>query len=185
MEDLNLNKKFLDKKHIILIVLILFLAIVAIILFFLLKSDKSDNSATTISFTSSNLTISVPTNYKFSKIDKDSYDLVLRSDTSGSAIYFSHTSANTIRDKIKFVEYDKNDYISKFSNISEVSEVSQKNINGLETYNYHFRYKETMYIDVYWILKDSTFYTIDFNINTSSDDLTPYVEEILNSLKLN
>ena len=42
-----------------------------------------------------------------------------------------------------------------------------------------------MYIDVYWILKDSTFYTIDFNINTSSDDLTPYVEEILNSLKLN
>lgn len=185
MEDLTLNKKFLNKKNIILIIVILILALVASVLFFLLKIEKSNNSATTASFSSSNLTISVPTNYKFSKVDKDSYDLVLKSDTSGSTIYFSQTSANTIRDKVKFVEYDKNDYISKFSNISEVSEVTQKTINGLEAYNYHFKYKETMYIDVYWILKDSTFYIVDFNINTSANDLTPYVEEILNSLELN
>ena len=42
-----------------------------------------------------------------------------------------------------------------------------------------------MYVDVYWILKDSKFIIIDFNINKDKIDLSSYVTEILNSLKLN
>lgn len=42
-----------------------------------------------------------------------------------------------------------------------------------------------MYVDVYWILKDSDFYVIDFSIDKSTDDLTYRIGEILNSLKFN
>ena len=42
-----------------------------------------------------------------------------------------------------------------------------------------------MYVDVYWILKDSKFIIVDFNINKDKIDLSSHVDEILNSLKLN
>lgn len=185
MEDLDLKHKFLTKKNIILIVVILILIVVAIILFFILNKQNLSKADETLTFSTSDFTISLPAKYKFSKLDTETYSLALRAGITDSSIYFSKVLASTIRDKQKFVEYDKDDYISKFSNISEVSEVKTKSINGLEVYNYNFKYKETMYVDVYWILKDSTFYIVDFNINTVSNDLTPYVEEILNSLKFN
>ena len=109
----------------------------------------------------------------------------LKSSSTGSGIYVSEVSANNIKDFTKFVEYDKNDYISKFPNISQVSDVSESTINGLRTFNYNFCYKDNMYVDVYWILKDSKFIIVDFNINKDKIDLSSHVTEILNSLKLN
>jgi len=184
--DYALKKSFLSKKNVILIIVILFLLIIAFILFFLLKEQKSTNEVfTTYSSKSNDFSLSLPLSYKFAVVEKDPYDLVLRSDISGSSIYFSKTSADTIRNKKSFVEYDKNDYISKFSNISDVSDITESTTQGFQTFNYSFKYKDTMFVDVYWILKDSTFYIIDFKINTSANDLTPHVEEILNSLHFN
>jgi len=184
--DYDLNKSFLNKKNIILIIVVLFLLIIAFILFFLFKAQKNNNEVfTTFSSKSNDFSLLLPLSYKFTVVEKDPYELVLRSDISGSSIYFSKTSANTIRNKNSFIEYDKNDYISKFSNISDVSDITEKTIQGFQTFNYSFKYKDTMFVDVYWILKDSTFYIIDFKINTSANDLTPHIEEILNSLHFN
>ena len=42
-----------------------------------------------------------------------------------------------------------------------------------------------MLVDVYWIVKDSKFIVIDFNIDTTNLDLSSHIDEILNSLKIN
>ena len=188
MEKFIVNHKFLTKKHIILIIIVLVLVVVASLLFALFvhqNSVVSKATNTTFMSKSGDISIVLPGEYKFSPSEKGTYELVLKSDISRSSIYFSKVSTKNIRDKNKFIEYDKNDYISKFSNISEVSNIEQKKINGLDTYNYHFKYKDTMYVDVYWILKDSFFYTIDFNIDTEVNDMSSHISEIINSLKLN
>lgn len=188
MENFNVDKKFLTKKHIILIVIVLTLLIVAALLFILYNHSSTIAQATAnTSFNSysGEINLTIPNEYKFSISEKGSYELVLKSDISKSAIYFSKISSANIRDKKKFIEYDKNDYISKFSNISEVSDIEEKIINGLESYNYHFKYRDTMYVDVYWILKDSNFYIIDFNIDTEANNMASSINTIINSLKLN
>lgn len=188
MENFIGNHKFLTKKHIILIIIILVLVVIASLLFVLFVHQNSVASiATNTTFTSKSgdISLTLPSEYKFSLAEKGTYELVLKSDISRSSIYISKVSTQNIRDKDKFIEYDKNDYISKFSNISEASNVELKKIGGLEAYNYHFKYKNTMYVDVYWILKDSFFYVIDFNIDTEINDMSSHINEIINSLKLN
>ena len=186
MDILVLKEKWLNKRNIILIVILLIMIIVAISLFFILNKIKKDKLKP-ISFSSSDsyISLSAPSEYEFSVIEDDSYLLLLKSQTTGSSIYVSETSATNVRDISKFIEYDKNDYISKFPNISQVSDITELTVQGLPTYNYNFHYKENMYVDVYWILKDSKFIIIDFNINKDKIDLSSYVTEILNSLKLN
>ena len=186
MDILVLKEKLLNKKNIILIVILLIMIIVAISLFFILNKTKKEKLKP-ISFSSSDDSVSLtaPSEYEFSVINDDSYLLLLKSQTTGSSIYISETSTTNIRDISKFIEYDKNDYISKFPNISKVSDVSELTVQGLPAYNYNFYYKENMYVDVYWVLKDSKFIIIDFNINKDKIDLSSHVTEILNSLKLN
>lgn len=180
--DLTLIKK---KKNIILIAVIAFLIIIAIVLFLLLKKDKLIITNTVITFSTddSSLSIEIPEKYSFSKVNDDSYLLVLNSAEIASSIYFSSFSRSNIRDTDKFIECEKNDYISKFSNISEVSEISELTINGSTAYNYHFRYKENMFVDVYWILKDDEFIVIDLDINTNNSDFYSHITEILDTLK--
>lgn len=188
MDNFIVNKKFLTKKNIILITIIFVLLIIAALLFVLYihqNSSTSEIGKTTFKSKSGDISLTISGKYKFSLSEKGTYELVLKSDISRSSIYVSKISANNIRDKNKFIEYDKNDYISKFSNISEVSNIESKEINGFESYNYHFKYKDTMYVDVYWILKDSDFYIIDFNIDTESNDMSTHINEIINSLELN
>lgn len=186
MDILVLKEKLLNKKNIILIVILLIMIIVAISLFFILNKTKKEKLKP-ISFSSSDGSVSImaPSEYEFSVIDDASYLLLLKSQITGSSIYVSETSTTNIRDISKFIEYDKNDYISKFPNISQVSDVNELTVQGLQAYNYNFYYKENMYVDVYWILKDSKFIIVDFNINKDKIDLSSHVTEILNSLKLN
>lgn len=188
MENFIVNQKFLTKKHIILIIIVIVLVIIAALLFVLyLHKNSSASIVSTTTFTSKSgeISLTVSDEYKFALSEKGTYELVLKSDTSKSSIYFSKVSTSNIRDKNKFIEYDKNDYISKFSNISNVSDIEIKTIHGLESYNYHFNYKDTMYVEVFWILKGSDFYIIDFNIDTQVSDMNSHINEIINSLKLN
>ena len=185
--DITIFKdKWLTKKNIILLAIVIVLIIIAITLFVILQNTKKEKLKL-ISFSSkdSSISISVPNEYNFSEVDVDSYVLSLKSSSTGSGIYISEVSANNIKDFTKFVESDKNDYISKFPNISQVSDVSESTINGLRTFNYNFCYKDNMYVDVYWILKDSNFITVDFNVNKDNLDMTQYISEILNSLQFN
>lgn len=186
MDILVLKEKCLNKRNIILIVILLVMIIVAISLFFILNKTKKDKLKP-ISFSSSDssVSLSAPSEYEFSVIDDDSYLLLLKSQATGSSIYVSEVSATNVRDNLKFIEYDKNDYISKFPNISQVSDISELTIQGLAAYNYNFYYKDNMFVDVYWILKDSKFIIIDFNVNKDKIDLSSHITEILNSLQLN
>jgi len=188
VENFIVNQKFLTKKHIILITIIVVLVIVVALLFVLYMHKHSSAalvSNTTFTSKSGEISLTLSDKYQFSLSEKGTYEIVLKSEVSKSSIYVSKVSANNIRDKNKFIEYDKDDYISKFSNISEVSDIDVKTINGLEAYNYHFTYKDTMYVDVYWIFKDSYIYVFDFNIDTGVNDMSSHMDEIMNSLKLN
>lgn len=186
MDILVLKEKWLNKRNIILTVILLVMIIVAISLFFVLNKTKKDKLKP-ISFSSSDssVSLSAPSEYEFSVIDDDSYLILLKSQTTGSSIYVSEAPATNVRDISKFIEYDKNDYISKFPNISQVSDINELNIQGLSAYNYNFYYKNNMYVDVYWILKDSKFIIIDFNVNKDKIDLSSHITDILNSLQLN
>ena len=51
-------------------------------------------------------------------------------------------STNSLALEFASTPYDKNDYISKFPNISQVSDVNELTVQGLQAYNYNFYYKE-------------------------------------------
>lgn len=186
MDIVVLKEKWLTKKNIILIIVLLIMIIIAISLFLLLNMKKQEKlKPITYSSLDSSMSLTAPSEYNFSVINDDSYLLSLKSQSTGSSIYISEASASNIRDISKLIEYDKNDYISKFPDISQVSDINQLTIQSLPAYNYNFYYKDYMYVDVYWILKDNKFIILDFNINTDKTDLSSSITEILNSLKFN
>lgn len=179
-------KRKIFNMNFILLAIIIVLIIIACVLFFILKKPKQDSpKLVTFSGINSEVSLSIYDNYGFSTHEDDDYILYLKSNTSGNIIAVSKFSTNNIRDIKKFVEADKEDYISNFSNISQVSELKEYNSRAFPTYNYNFNYKDNMYVDVYWILKDSTLYVVDFNINKNADDLFSKIDKILNSLKFN
>ncbi len=167
------QKKNVAKRNRILCLIILFLVIIAIILFNVLHKRKisgTPNTSSTITNDDSTISVTIPDKYHFSKVESESYNLVLNSSLLGSNIYFSEVSTANIRDISKFIEGDKNDYISKFSNISNVSDIAETTVLDQTAYTYNFHYKGTMYVAVYWILRDDIFTLIDFNINTEKID---------------
>ena len=89
-----------------------------------------------------------------------------------------------IRDEKKFIEGDKNDYISKFSNINNVSDITETTVGEKKAYNYNFNYRQNMYVDVYWIIDNNKFLIIDFNINTDKLD-KKVIEDVLNNITFN
>lgn len=180
----SFKNKLFTRNFILLLIAIIFV-IVAVVLFLALKAKK-DKIIPPSTFTSNDsaISLSVPGELNFSDNKDDSYVLSLTS-PYGFSIYISQTFNTNVRDTLKFIEADKNDYISKFSSINQVSDVTESTIQDLTSYNYHFYYKDTNYIDVYWILKDSTFYVIDFTVNTTNEDLSSHISEILGSLKFN
>lgn len=181
-----LQKNKRHKKNLNLIIVILVLIIIAFFLFSLRKKHEIEvqNTVSIFSTEDSSISLSIPDKYKFSELEADSYLLILNSSAISSNIYFSEVTTNNIRDIFKFIEGDKNDYISKFSNISKVSEISETNIGDLPAYTYNFYYRENMYVSVYWILKGNKFIVIDFNINTEKVDVS-IIDEILSNLTLN
>ncbi len=170
----------------VVIVSILFVIILASVLFLVFKNSKK-SAPTLQTFCSEDKTISLSIydSFEFSKYSDDSYVLAVNSNKINSSIYVSRFSTSNIRDISKFIEADKNDYISKFTNINQVSDISEYTFQGLHAYNYHFNYQENMYVDVYWILKDSDLYVIDFNVNMKKGNFSSHISEILNSLKFN
>lgn len=184
MDTMSLKNK-VNKKFIIGFIVIV-LIIASIILFLEFRNfEKTNNTITTFTSNDSAFSLSLYDSFGFTECKDNDYVLELKSDKSNAGIYVSKVSTNNIRNIQKYIEADKNYYISKFSNISQVSEISEYTLQSLPVYNYHFNYKDSMYVDVYWILKDSDFYVIDFSIDKSTDDLTYRIGEILNSLKFN
>ena len=183
---MKIKTGLLNKKNLFLLILVVFLTIIAISLLGLSKKHTSKTNEKKIVYTSddSSVSISLSEKLQFSKVESDSYKLALYSSVLDSGIYFSEVEVKNIRDIFKFIEADKNDYISKFSNISQVSGIDETLVCENKAYNYHFYYKNNMFVDVYWILKDDKFIIIDFNINTDNADLS-IIKDFLNNLALN
>lgn len=176
----------MSKRNLVFLIIIILLVVIAFILFFVLKTSKNESASLQI-FSSSDQTVSLSVydNLGFSELKDDAYVLALKSNKIDASVYVSKFSTTNVRDISKFIDADKNDYISKFSNINQVSEVSEYTVSNLHAYNCHFNYSENMYVDVYWILKDSDLYVFDFNINKEKKDLSSQVHEILDSVKFN
>lgn len=185
---MKLKASLLNKKNNILLIVVIFLIIIVISLFGLSKKHNSKTNEKKIVYTdddsSVSISISISNKFQFSKVESDSYELALYSSVLDSGIYFSEVEVKNIRDIFKFIEADKNDYISKFSNISQVSDITETLVCENKAYNYHFYYKNNMYVDVYWVLKENSFIIIDFNINTDNTDLS-IIKDFLNNLSLN
>lgn len=182
---LTVKNNLFSKKFIVFFI-VLSLVIIAFVLFFVCKKHE-DDSANLETFCSADeaISMSIYDTLGFSEYKDDSYVLAFKSTKIDSEIYVSKFLTTNIRDVSKFVEADKNDYISKFSNINQVSDIYEYTFHGFKTYNCHFNYKENMYVDVYWILKDSDLYVIDFNVNMEKGDLFSHISGILDSLKFN
>ena len=180
------KEKYLSKKNIILILIIILLIIIAIILYLILRKNETQKKETFSTFYSNDSSISIllSDKYKFSKSENESYKLILDSVSLDSNIYFSEVNMGNIRDEKKFIEGDKNDYISKFSNINNVSDITETTIGEKKAYNYNFNYRQNMYVDVYWIIDNNKFLIIDFNINTDKLDKN-VIEDVLNNITFN
>lgn len=175
-----------SKRIVILISIIVILLIVAAILFFTLRKKEQQYFAP-VNFTSkdSSVSLSVSNQFSFSEIEDESLVLTLKSSSTGSGIYISKTDTTNIKDFMKYIEADKNAFIASFPDISNLSDVSELTIQGLTSYTYHFNYRTNNYVEVYWILKDSSLYVIDFDVHQSQNDFSPHITEVLDSLKFN
>ena len=181
------KKQSTTKRNLILLIIILLLILIVRSLVFLLKNPDVDITPGTSTYSSNNsvVSVTVPNKYEFSVVENNSYLLELRSTKISSNIFVSENSSTNIKDIKKFVDSDKNDYISKFPNISDVSDISETTINNLTAYNYNFYYKGNMFVDVYWVLKNDKIYVIDINTNTDNSDFYSNRKEILNNLVIN
>ena len=168
----------------ITIVAVIIITFFIVVLYFFQQEPQNKILSVSFTATDSSFSITVPTDFQFSEVQDDSYLLYLNSEI-GTSIHVSSTSNSNIRDVMKYINADKNNFIANFSPISNVSDVVKSELQGLDCYNYHFNYQENKYVDVYWILKDSTFYVIDFNTDTAKQDFSEHIDDVLNSLKFN
>ena len=179
------TKKFHINKNIILIAIIAILIIVAIILFIVLKKPKiatKEFGMQRFNNSDQSVSLEIPGEFEFNIQHLDDYELSVNSNKYSSSIFISKVTSVNLRDFEKYVNADKTDYISKFSNISNVSDVTATTVCGNEAYTYHFDYSSNMYVEVYLVLKDKQLYIIDFNLNKDKEDLMNYLPELLNSV---
>ena len=180
------KNKFHISKNVILIFIIFILIAVAVFLFFRLKHPASQESITIQKFNSNDGSISIEalSNFEFSVQHVDGYELSIHSNKYSSSVFVSKVSTANIRDIKKYIEADKTDYITKFSNIGDVSEITETTINNLRAYKYSFNYSSNMYVEVYIIHKGDYLYFVDFNINKDKEDLINYLPDLVGSVIL-
>lgn len=180
------KNKFHISKNVILIIVIIILIAVAIFLFFRLKHPTSQETITMQKFNSNDGSISIEalSNFEFSVQHIDGYELSIYSNKYSSSAFISKVSTANIRDIKKYIEADKTDYITKFSNIGDVSEITETTINNLRAYKYNFNYSSNMYVEVYIVHKGDYLYFIDFNINKDKEDLVKYLPDLVGSVTI-
>ena len=178
------KRKFKLNRNIVLVIIIVVLLAVAALLLLRLRHPEHQETITVQKFKSNDETVSIEalSNFEFNVQHIEGYDLSIYSNKYNSSVFISKVPTTNIRDINKFIEADKKDYITKFSNISDVSEVTETTVNNLPAYNYHFNYSTNMYVEVYLVLKDKQLYIIDFNLNKDKEDLMNYLPELLNSV---
>ncbi len=181
-----LNKKFFSKKF--LIIFLIIAVIIFLIIFFSFKKEKKQDyhvEDTVFNSSDSSLSLTLPGEFKFEEKKDDNFLLAVESPSTEAGVYISSIPASSIRDVSKFIEDEKDDFISHFNNTSNVSNISQLTIQGFSSSNYHFNYGDNGYVDVYWILKDSIYYVIDFRVNKELNDFSTHINDVLTSLKFN
>lgn len=177
----------LHKKKIIIVILSIIVLVLLIIAISMAKFWKSGTYKTT-TFVSSkkDFSITLSDTLEMNIYTTDSYDLLLKSVSNKNIIAIS--SFNEIDSIYSFqdiINADKNNYISQFENVTNVSEISEGHLDK-SSYNFHKYSFETneLYVEVYWIKFNNKYYIFDFaHDKNSSIDLKSSINSILETLE--
>lgn len=196
MNELFEFRKHLNTKKVVFFVIIL-IVILGLLLAFLFKNNESnfnqeDDTKPYKTYTSSDgkISLELPKRYNLN-IEKSDYILKLQSN-DGLVINIEENTIVFGKSLKEIANIDKGNYISKFENAFEVSdlkEFSLENNNSLSSYTYNFKHINQgleYYIQVFWMQDNAKYYTISLCIPQNNSSKFQGIEsEIISSFKIN
>ncbi len=183
-------KKFVcNNKRILLLIGICLVVIIISILLFIIFYKEHNVPITYKEYTGylNNFSIKVNENFEFDKLEENpEYELILESQKFNSSIYVSSFDSTSVRSIETVINSDKDDFSSKFENVSDISDITSLEISEYNVYEYHFT-SNNKYIQVYYILADDKAYVLDFYIDINKNyeyNLKDSTKEIISSFKI-
>lgn len=197
MHEIFSFRKELNTKKIIILASIIIL-IIGIIIWKLLPpvketiEEKVEESNPIANFHSENenIVLELSKEYNFTQYSStNNYLLELRNDDNLNIFI---TEENMIPNQIlaEVVSSDQTAYISNFDKYSNLSSVSEFNLNNSLAYTYSFQYldsktKLAYYLQTIWIEKNDKYYIIDIEFPLDSlDENSKIINDVLNTLTI-
>lgn len=192
MDNLYFLKPALNKKKLIItILMILFLLGICIVgrsIFYKNKTNPVVNKKTYL--IDNNFNITLNNLYNLKEYKSANYFLLELHSENNFNFYIKKLDNLDDYSLYMITKNDSYSFVSNFENVTEISNINNLNISSLESYNYNFKYLDsisnsTYFIQVYLIkIGDSIYsFTADFPVS-SIDIFNPFVSDIINSVTL-
>jgi uncharacterized protein YpmB len=189
--------KTLNKKKIAMLIIIIIL-ILLLIVFSIerhienkKKFDEANASSVTFFDKNNELSIELSKKYDLSLVNLQENNYVLEL-SSPNKLYICVSKEDLISNHnlSNIVESDKSIFTEKFSNVSDISDISETTINDLQSYTYGFNYIDSetsnpFYLQTLWIQTESNYYIVDVSfIQNDSQDYNNVFNDIISNLKI-
>ncbi|MGN1298364.1 MAG: hypothetical protein ACI4UE_00035 [Candidatus Scatovivens sp.] len=191
MDNLYFGKSKINTKKVIicLIILILLLGICLFTAFVFYKNRPTDYNIDKTFLIDNKFNITFSQNYNLEEYkSSDSFLLELHSN-SNLNVYISKLDGIENKSLYMIAKADSNSFTKEFDNIAELSDITQHNINEIESYTYNFEYLDSSnipyYIQIFFIKLDNSIYSIDIEFPVSNMELMlPAIDNILSTITL-
>lgn len=196
MEEIfSFHKKLNIKKLVIAIIISLILIFVLAFTFYNINQtsnvEQQNSSHTIFADITSSISIELPKTYGLSLFNSNSNYILETRSSNNLKVLISHLDSLEHFSFDEIIKSDKENYLKKFTNTSNISEITETTKNEKKSCSYSFNYQdenlsETYFLQVIWIDTENGYYIIDIQYPISDAiNYSNITDEILTSFKLN
>ena len=197
--DLDFNFRNLERKQIILIfsIIVAIIILITVVCIFAINSHKKalsfgKNLGENKLFTGKNdsVKVTISKNYKLKQYNTYlDYLLELRNDNNLN-IFVKKLDNSLIENKTlaNLIRGDRTTYIKEFNSVTNLSEITDFNINNNSAATYNFQYtdinqNQIYYLQVVFLQIDNNIYVFDFDFPIENPDYNNLVNDFLNNFQ--
>ncbi len=168
--------------------LIIFIIVLCICLYFFLRNEGIANPVINISDTTlfidttNSISLNIPKKYNLSLASSDDKHILTLRSPENLYVLVSHEDGFEGFDIYDIITKDRDSYIQKYENVSNVSDINQ----NLNYYSYSFDYinSDRAYtLKTIWLKAPTGYYLIDINYQKDIEEYNDITFDILNSIK--